>query len=283
MRSVRAAHMLVAAVSVACGSPSVRAVTSSDGVPIRYETHGAGSITLLMVHGWANDRTYWQPHIAGLSPNFRLITVDLPGFAIPAGSRQGWSMAQFGEDVAAVARDVGDSPLVLVGFSMGSAVVLEAARHLGSNLRGVVIVDAFHDPMFKFPESLAQQLLPDFRAKWSDTAFMRALVFSPQTPDSMLVRYIQKIEQPFPERVWPALMAVWEWNNAQLTAVAGQLRVPLFAINAAQPPTNLTAWRTVRPDYDFATIANVGHMGVIWEHVAEFDSLLTAAVRRFAR
>jgi hypothetical protein len=39
----------------------------------------------------------------------------------------------------------------------------------------VIIVDAFHDPAFKFTESLAEGVLASFRASWADPAFMRSL------------------------------------------------------------------------------------------------------------
>ncbi len=58
---------------------------------------------------------------------------------------------------------------------MGAAVALEAARLLQDAARGVIIVDAFHDPAFKFTESLAEGVLASFRASWADPAFMRSL------------------------------------------------------------------------------------------------------------
>jgi RHS repeat-associated protein len=54
-------------------------------------------------------------------------------------------------------RDIGPDPVVIVGFSMGAAVALEAGRQAGDLVRGIVTVDAFHDPHFKFSDALAQQ------------------------------------------------------------------------------------------------------------------------------
>lgn len=276
--------MLCAIMSItACSAPRERTATSTDGVAVHYEVHGTGTPTLVLLHGWANDRTYWQPHLASLTRTLRVVTVDLPGFATPAGARTTWSIAQLGADVASVMRDIGPDPVVIVGFSMGAAVALEAGRQAPDLVRGIVTVDAFHDPQFKFSDALAQQLLPAFRANWGDSAYMRSLVFTAGTPDTLLARYMRTITQPFPEHWWPALMAVWDWNNTQLVAALGDLKVPVAAINSAQPPTNVAAWRAFIPDFTAAIIPDVGHMGMIWEKVPQFDSLLTEAVRRFSR
>jgi pimeloyl-ACP methyl ester carboxylesterase len=267
----------------ACDSTGDHTAKSTDGVLVHYEIHGAGEPTVLLIHGWANDRTYWQPHMASLARTFRVVAVDLPGFATSAGARTTWSINQLGTDVASVVRQLAPSPIVVVGFSMGAAVALETGRQIPDLVRGIVTVDAFHDPHFKFTEALAQQLLPAFREKWGDSAYMRSLVFSAGTPDTMLARYMRTIAQPFPERWWPALMAVWDWNNTQLTTALTQLRVPVAAINSAQPATNIVAWREYVPGFTVAIIPDVGHMGMIWEKIPQFDSLVTEAARRFAR
>ena len=41
---------------------------SLDGVPVHFAVHGSGPTTLVLVHGWSNDRTYGEPHIRTLGP-----------------------------------------------------------------------------------------------------------------------------------------------------------------------------------------------------------------------
>ena len=54
------------------------------------------------------------------------------------GGRQRWTMAAFGDDVAAVVRHLGLGEVVLIGHSMGGDVVVETALRLGGQVLGVV-------------------------------------------------------------------------------------------------------------------------------------------------
>lgn len=57
-------------------------------------------------------------------------------------------MNAFGQDVAAVVADLRLERVILVGHSMGGSVVLEAAQTIGPDrVAGIVLVDAFHDPL----------------------------------------------------------------------------------------------------------------------------------------
>ena len=53
------------------------------------------------------------------------------------GGRQRWTMAAFGDDVAAVVRHPGLGEVVLIGHSMGGDVVVETALRLGGQVLGV--------------------------------------------------------------------------------------------------------------------------------------------------
>jgi len=59
--------------------PSSATVPSSDKVPIAYESSGEGETTLVFVHGWSCDRTYWKAQQAEFSRDFRVVLVDLAG------------------------------------------------------------------------------------------------------------------------------------------------------------------------------------------------------------
>jgi hypothetical protein len=54
-------------------------VPSSDGIPITYEVRGKGSPTLVFVHGWSCDRTYWKGQIEPFSKIYQVVAIDLAG------------------------------------------------------------------------------------------------------------------------------------------------------------------------------------------------------------
>jgi len=100
--------------------------------------------TVILVHGWSCDSTYWSEQLPALRRHFDVITIDLAGHGKTPATRADFSMASFGRDVAEVVAQLPASqPIVLVGHSMGGPVAVEAALLLGERVRGVIGVDTF--------------------------------------------------------------------------------------------------------------------------------------------
>lgn len=156
--------------------------TSVDGVTVRYDARGSGEPTLVLVHGWMNDRGIWGEHRTTLAQTHRVVALDLGGHGASGTDRSDWTIDAFGEDVVAVVDQLDLDRLVLVGFSMGGAVALEAAELLGGRVSGIVFVDTFHDPEARMTEDAAEQMIATFRANRGDTTFLRAFAYSPDAP-----------------------------------------------------------------------------------------------------
>ena len=98
-------------------------VTSSrDGVEIAYATYGgdgAGGPAVVLVHGWAGNRTYWAHQIDPLAERYQVIAIDLGGHGESGLGRIDWNLAAFGDDVVAVVDEIDANKVALVGHSMG--------------------------------------------------------------------------------------------------------------------------------------------------------------------
>ena len=88
------------------------------------------------------------------SKKYKVIAVDLAGSGGSGDDRQKWTMAAFGEDVAAVIKKLDLKKVVLVGFSMGAPVILETAKRVPERLAGLVLVDDLHDIEMKYPPEM---------------------------------------------------------------------------------------------------------------------------------
>jgi pimeloyl-ACP methyl ester carboxylesterase len=278
------AGVLIAVVgcSPAVGSDK-QSATAPDGVDIVYEVFGGDDPTIVLVHGWTNNRQFWHPHIETLSETHRVVALDLAGFGESGHSRTEWTMQNFGEDIAAVARKVRSDQLVLVGFSMGGAAVLEAAKIIPDRVIGVVLVDAFHDPEEQFGDSTGDALISQYRAILGDRdpGVLRQTVFSPATPDSLIQRLRDNLPDSIPEFWWNDLEELFHWNDEELTRTLEAIDAPIEAINSDQTPTNIEAFREYVPSFEVGIMPGVGHLGVIWENLELFDDLLLQAVERF--
>ena len=51
----------------------------SNKVRIDYTDTGTGDTTLLFVHGWCINKTYWEKQVAYFGKRYRVVTIDLPG------------------------------------------------------------------------------------------------------------------------------------------------------------------------------------------------------------
>lgn len=255
---------------------------SADGVTIRYDVRGVGEPALVLVHGWSNTRAIWGIHPETLARTHRVVALDLAGHGTSGIDRSDWTMDAFGEDVVAVVDQLGLEDVVLVGFSMGGVVVLEAAERLGNRVLGVVLVDELQDPDAVPSREETEQMVNMMRTNWRDTAFIRAFAFTPDAPDSLLT-YVQKMipEQPS-EHYFTALESALQWIESELTSTLRTSDHRIAAINTTVQPTNLEAWQRLVPSFTVDTLQGVGHGGILLRRVEDFDARLLAIVDRFA-
>ena len=57
----------------------------------------------------------------------------------------------------------------------------------------------------------------------------------------------------------------------------------LEAVSAGGQPTAVEVYRKYMPTFRVTTIAGVGHLGIVWERIEEFDTALIDAIGRFVR
>ena len=81
----------------------------------------ASGPTLFFVQGWPDDLTLWNEAIAGLSPHFRCVRVDLPNYGSAARVRGGYETDEIIEALAACIREVSpDAPVTLIAHDWGA-------------------------------------------------------------------------------------------------------------------------------------------------------------------
>jgi pimeloyl-ACP methyl ester carboxylesterase len=112
-----------------------------NGVLYSFDVEGTGDPPFLFIHGLACDRQSWTPQVQALSESHRCVAVDLRGRGdttpIPP-----FDTSQAAEDVAALIRQLGLPPVIVVGHSLGGLVALLLNHRHGDLVRGVVLCDA---------------------------------------------------------------------------------------------------------------------------------------------
>jgi len=280
MSSLRTFSVGIFLFGIACaGPPSIpSAATSSDGTGIAFEIHGDDGPAVVLVHGWSNNRTFFDPHIPMLAGDHRVATMDLAGFGESGDSRSTWTMESFGQDVVAVVNALELNEPVLVGFSMGGAAVLEAASFLGEAVGGVVLVDVFQDVNQRYDAELIPGIVEPIRETWHDFEMVRGYI-GPAAPDSLVQRYIDKTPPVPPDYWWEAINEFFLWADADLIPTIQSISAPIAAINASETPTDVEAFRLYSPAFEATIIPEVGHIGVIWMKPDVFVESLRTFVR----
>jgi pimeloyl-ACP methyl ester carboxylesterase len=117
--------------------------TDVDGLTMHYFTAGAGTETLVLIHGYAQSAHMWKPAMPALSKRFTVIAPDLPGFgdsAIPNGRMD---MKTAATRVHALVKKLDVTKARVVGHDIGLMVAYVYAAMYPAEVDKLVVMDAF--------------------------------------------------------------------------------------------------------------------------------------------
>jgi pimeloyl-ACP methyl ester carboxylesterase len=250
-----------------------RLTLSPDNVHIEYRVLGHGEPAVILIHGWACDANYWNEQFDALKSRYTVVAVNLAGHGGSASNRTDWSIANYAADVAAVARQLPNPRLVLVGHSMGATVALAATPLIGSRVIGIIAVDALRSvgqpPLA--PREVEQRVAP-FRADFvGETRKLVSESLFPRNANRVLVQkvaYDMSLEPP--AVAVPSLQALL---SLDLAALLPAIHVPVYAINSDLLPTDTARIRKSIPNFTLDVLDHSGHF-LMLEDPARFNPLL---------
>ena len=273
--------MLLALVAISCqndktaptpeGRIMVDSVPAADSVMIYYHAQGTGEHDLVFVHGWGCDRSYFQKQLEEFSKSYRIVALDLAGHGLSGKNREDWSIANFGEDIAAVANKLDLKDVILIGHSMGGPSCIEAARRLPGKVKAIVGVDVFQQLDAKYDPEQIDAWLESFKQDFvgATDAFVRSMF--PPGADSFLVNLVAaNMSQTDPVMGVAALRSVVLYDYS--VSLNG-LDVPLRSVNADMYETAVEENRKIGPSYEVEVITDAGHF-VHMEKPDEFNERL---------
>ncbi|MEZ5959286.1 MAG: alpha/beta hydrolase [Hyphomonadaceae bacterium] len=125
-------------------SAASRYVELPGGVRVHYRDEGqANGPPLLLIHGFSASLHTWEPWVARLGDEYRIVSLDLPGHGLtraPAGYQA--SIEAYREVVREFARQQGLQHFALAGSSMGGNVAWEYALAYPDQVDALILVDA---------------------------------------------------------------------------------------------------------------------------------------------
>lgn len=120
--------------------------TTIGDLPVRYLSAGSQEQpTVLLLHGAGIDcaRLSWRHTITALSPHFRVIAPDFPGYGRSQALDGPYTVADFGAWLVRFLDDVGIKQADVAGISMGGSVALWLALHHPDRVLRLVPVNSY--------------------------------------------------------------------------------------------------------------------------------------------
>ncbi|KAL1523329.1 hypothetical protein AB1Y20_018275 [Prymnesium parvum] len=117
-------------------------VYTNDGVPLHYVEKGTGTQPLVLIHGWSGSHRYFDSVIDLLAPHFRVYAYDLRFHGESGKPTWGFHVARLAADLHDFLREVGLTSPILLGTSLGCAVIWAYVELYGdAHLKNLVFVD----------------------------------------------------------------------------------------------------------------------------------------------
>lgn len=221
-RSIRIASYALIALCVSLGTePAAMAatagtrytVTAPDGVTLAVEEAGnANGPAVIFIHGLLGSRLNWDAQLKSAElGRYRLIAYDMRGHGLsgkPAGTAAYVDGRRWADDLAAVIEATHARNPVLVGWSLGGAVISNYLAAYGDDrIAGTVYVDGVielkPEQITAHPQLYRDLISPDLRTHLDAERVFLGLCFATQPPTPTFERLLAN-----------AAMASWDMQRA---------------------------------------------------------------------
>lgn len=256
-----------------------RILPLDNGLRVHYRDTGPRDApAIVLVHGFSSSLHTWEPWVANLKRDYRVISLDLPGHGLTnclEGERIGTE--QFVETVDAVTKSLGIDKFTLAGNSMGGGVAWAYALAHPSRLEGLVLVDASgwpestqeekSDPLvFKLLSNpVARRFMKNTDMTWLVRDGLRDSFANPDlVTDEMVNRYTALARAPCHR---DALMALTSGGKGRVFATKealSKITVPTLVLHGEQdnliPVAAGQKFAEAIPGAKLVTYADAGHL-----------------------
>lgn len=156
----------------------------SDGVKLFYHRIGHGSKTLVFLHGWGGNSSYWNhmlPHID--STDMSLICIDLRGHSRSDHTHRGFTTARFGDDVLELAEHLQARKFIVVGYSMSARWSQWISCTQPDRVAGQILIAPVPALALSFPPGMVEDWIQRVRTREGFHAFEAQFTAKPIQPD----------------------------------------------------------------------------------------------------
>ena len=247
-------------------------------VEINYYQQGQGDTTVLFLHGWCINGTYWKNQVDYFSKNYNVYAIDLPGFGKSKAERTNWTIEEYANDVTAFIDTMNLKNVVIIGHSMAGEIMLQTALSNNPKIAGIVGVDNFKSIDVVLPPEQMKQMndfFPMLQNDFKNSAPVYAdlMLFHPTTSKEVKDRVKTDFANSDSVIGYGTLMTQMQYAYTDAQRLE-QLNYKLYLINSDGSPTNETGLNNhCKNSFQVETISATGHYPMI-EKPTEFNLIL---------
>lgn len=262
-------------------------VTAPDGVTLAVQESGdPDGPAVVLIHGLLGSRLDWDAQLNSAElQRYRLISYDLRGHGLsgkPTAAQAYSDGRRWADDLAAVIKSSHAQRPVLVGWSLGGAVISNYLAAYGDSQLGAVmyvdgVIEFKADQITAHPAVYRDMLAPDLKTHLDGERAFLALCFHTQPDQAISARLLAN-----------AAMASWDMQSAVMsmtiaaTEGLGSAKVPVLLLYGARdalvnPGTAIARARQLAAHAQARQYADSGHAPFI-EEPTRFNHDLAAFI-----
>ena len=253
------------------GSPK-NAYVSALGVNLHYQDTGPSknAIPIVFLHGFGASLQTWETWAQALSEDYRVISVDLPGFGLTGEDPSGIYTDQRSVEVLeAFLKELNIPKVVLVGNSMGGKFAWQFAARYPNQVAKLVLIspDGYASPGIEYGKKPDVPAIADLYRYFFSKAFLamnlEPAYANPNTlSDALVNRYYDLMLAP---GVRGAILARMQQTVLQDPVPSlASIQVPTLLIwgekDAFIPISNSNDYLKVMPNAKRVSLPNIGHL-----------------------
>ena len=253
------------------GSPK-NAYVSALGVNLHYQDTGPSknAIPILFLHGFGASLQTWDTWAQALSEDYRVISVDLPGFGLTGEDPSGiYTDPRSVEVLEAFLKELNIPKVVLVGNSMGGKLAWQFTARYPNQVSKLVLIspDGYASPGIQYGKKPDVPAIADLYRYFFSKTFLamnlKPAYADPNTLNDALVnRYYDLMLAP---GVRGAILARMQQTVLQDPVPSlASIQVPTLLIwgekDAFIPISNSNDYLKVMPNAKRVSLPNIGHL-----------------------
>ncbi len=242
---------------------------------VNFNACGEGTPTLLFIHGWGINQSYWESQKSYFCENYHVVTLDLPGFGKSVKLNGETTIEKIGGEVTGLISELDLNNILLIGHSMGGDIILEIALNLPDKVIGFVGVDNFKDVGLESGPEEKQQMdsfVASLESNYTFVAqsFSRNFLFHPTTDSTIVERVVADIVNSDSVVAHASIKSLFNYPEVDKLK---DLQHKIYLINSDATPTYEEGLKNHVQDYEILSIGATGHYPMV-EKPNEFNSLL---------